>query len=192
MLEPLPARGTDMKPFIRASGLMALGAVLAFSRPVPAADLVGTYQQGSYGFNGDSIRFFAFTFKGVLSGQNVDIARFQVVAELERTNSTAIRVVKSYHKAHPTPTSLKDGEVFVFGWWNTSKKTYGWIAADRNSAVFPIHRWLSSDNGNGVLDTSTGEKYICREWRMDGRHAATFELDAAAGWLSWYATAAGD
>jgi hypothetical protein len=158
----------------------------------PASELKGEYKKGTQNFQGENVRYFAFTFMGPLSGQAIETERYKVFRQLQDSNTTGVRVPRTPHKPYPNPAALKYGEIFVFGWWNTNKGTYGWIAADTNGAAYPIHRWLSNDNASGILDTSTGEKHMIREWRLDGRHPAAFELDASAGWLKWYVTAEGE
>jgi hypothetical protein len=181
-----------MKPLVWASGLTVLGAILALSRTVPAAELKGDYQRGAHDISGQDVRLFAFTLTGALSGQAIEPERHKVFQQLQNTNMTAVKVARSATATYRTPVSLRKGEIFVFGWWNTKKGTFGWIAADTNGAEYPIHRWLSKDGAYGVLDTSTGEKHVVRGWKIDGKRVVDFELDASAGWLKWYVTAAGE
>jgi hypothetical protein len=180
-----------MKRLIRACLLSVLCVIPSLSQTLPAAELKGDYQQGSHNVDGQNVKLFAFTFMGTLSGQAIEPETFKVLRQLENSKTTAVRVSKTPYAPYRTPVSLKKGEIFVFGWWNTNKNTYAWIAADSNGATYPIHRWLSNDGAYGFLDTSSGEKHTIRTWKLDGQHVTEFELDAGAGWLKWYVTAPG-
>jgi hypothetical protein len=172
----------------RAFGLTIIGAILTFSPSAAGVELKGDYQQGSHDFNGHIVKLFAFTFDGALTAQAIDTETFKILKQLDETKTTAVKVAKTADATYRSPASLKHGEIFVFGWWNTTKRTYAWIAADTNGAEYPVHRWLAKDGAYGVLDTTSGEKHMLRTWKVDGQHPAVLELDARAGWLRWYVT----
>lgn len=143
----------------RVSLLLTVLVFIHFDRAVQSAEpiLRGTYEGGTYGLGDARVRFFVFTFQGVLNQDQIRDAAGKVVRKLEDEGTTAR--LESFSKFEPRGQSrggdrhwMEKGAILVLGWVDRDGDRWGWLAAD-SDGEWPDsrHRWLSTGGNSGVL-----------------------------------------
>jgi hypothetical protein len=156
---------------------------------LPTADWI----KGSYQVGPERIKFFAFTYKGKLSSRTVEEEAADVIARVQKNDTTAVRQrAPTTGFPHRHPVRLARGTVLVTGWLDVAQHRSAWLAVDSDGKPRPRHRWLSSAGEVGVLDS--GQAWVeparataRRLWRAHPRGASVIilQMDATMGRLSW-------
>lgn len=110
----------------RLTMLVALFAAI-HTKPVHAQDevLYGKYEKGTYQITDNSLRLFAFHYRGPIDFQTAQNHFVQVRDRLNRENIT-----HEYKDGNGNFNELNLGpdKVMVIGWFNVNSGEYGWMA----------------------------------------------------------------
>lgn len=176
-------------------GALTCLLVLASAPACRSADLKSDTADGTHTLRGATVRYFAFTYAGGLTKDDVVREGNAVIDQLRKDMKTCEEFA-TWEGRFPTQSAKKfaqkRGEVFVVGWVDETKNTWVWIAADRNDDAFPQFKWIASDGKSGMMDSSLASvdpaKAMMSRTFAVGEGTSSLAVSTSAGWVQWAVT----